>query len=108
MVGKIEINSTPDVIRFLDDLVIKLYNEEYFGFIESAEKYVSDIYDAIPERIKKTTHKKTPNPIRYLGSNYVFYRTNSRTTWYIFFEKRNDNYLITRIINNNSEEAKEL
>jgi len=58
VVGKIEINSTPDVIRFLDDLVVKLYKEEYFGFIESAEKYVSDIYDAIPERKRKRHIKK--------------------------------------------------
>ncbi|TDW46421.1 hypothetical protein EV144_10688 [Flavobacterium sp. 270] len=108
MVGKIEVIYTPDVIRSLDDLVITLYKREYFGFIDSAEKYVSDIYDAIPERIKKITHKKAPNIIRYLGSSYVFYKPNARTTWFIFFEKREQKYLITGIINNNSVEAGEL
>lgn len=108
MVGQIEINSTPDVVRFLDDLINELYKKEYFGFVESAEKYVSDIYKAIPDRIKKTTHKKTPNNIKYLGSNYIFYKVNSRTTWYIFFEKNENYYLITGIINNNSCEANEL
>ena len=108
MVGQIEINSTPDVVRFLDDLINELYKKEYFGFIESAEKYVSDIYKAIPDRIKKTTHKKTPNNIKYLGSNYIFYKANARTTWYVFFEKQDAIFLITGIMNNHCEEAKEL
>lgn len=108
MVGKIEVIFTPEVIRYLDNLVITLYKEEYFGFIEFADEYVSNIYDAVPERIKKSPHKKTPVSIKYLGSEYIFYKANARTTWYIFFEKRNQNYLITGILNNYSEEIKEL
>ncbi|PBJ11767.1 hypothetical protein [Flavobacterium sp. ACN6] len=107
MVGEIEVIFTPEVIRYLDDLVVTLYKKEYFGF-ESAEDYVSDIHNAIPERIKKTSHKKTPKALQYLGSNYIFYKPTVRTTWYIFFEKRNQNYVITGITNNYSEEAKEL
>ena len=108
MVGEIEVIFAPSVIYYLDDLVIILYKKEYFGFIESAIEYVSNIYNAIPERIKKTLHKKTPTSIQYLGLNYVFYKANVRTTWYIFFEKRDQNYLITTILNNNSSEVKEL
>jgi hypothetical protein len=108
MVGKVEVILTPSVISYLDDLVLILYKKEYFGFIESAEEYVDEIYDAIPERIKKSPHKKAPKSIKYLGSKYVFYKPNVRTTWYIFFEKRNQNYLITGILNNYAEEAKEL
>jgi hypothetical protein len=108
MVGEVEVIFAPSVIYYLDDLVIILYKKEYFGFIESAVEYVSNIYNAIPERIKKTLHKKTPTSIQYLGLNYVFYKANSRTTWYIFFEKRDQNYLITTILNNNSSEVREL
>ncbi|AXB56572.1 hypothetical protein [Flavobacterium fluviale] len=108
MVGEIEVIYTSSVIHYLDDLVVTLYKKEYFGFIESAEEYVLHIYDAIPERIKKSSHKKTPKSLQYLGLNYVFYKANSRTTWYIFFEKRNQNYLITGITNNYSAEAKQL
>ncbi|MBP4136616.1 hypothetical protein [Flavobacterium geliluteum] len=108
MVGKIVVFFTPDVIRYLDDLVRVLYKKEYFGFVESAEEYVSAIYDVIPERVKKIPHKKSPHSLQYLGSQYVFYKTNTRTTWYIFFEKRDQNYLITGIINNYCIEAKEL
>ncbi|MCM0664711.1 hypothetical protein [Flavobacterium tyrosinilyticum] len=108
MVGEIEVVFTPSVISYLDNLVLILYKKEYFGFIESAEEYVDAIYDVVPERIKKSPHKKTPKPLQYLGLNYIFYKSNARTTWYIFFEKRNQNYLITGILNNYSEEAKEL
>ena len=106
MVGKIEVIFTPFVIDFLDDLVRVLYRKEYFGFVETAEEYVSKIYDAVPENIISSTHKLTPESLRYLGSKYVFYKSNKRTTWYIFFEKKNHNYLITGIINNHCEEAK--
>lgn len=108
MVGEVEVVFTPLVISCLDDLVLILYKKEYFGFIESAEEYVDAIYDAVPERIKKSPHKKTPKSLKYLGSEYVFYKPNARTTWYIFFEKSNQNYLITGILNNYSEEVKEL
>jgi hypothetical protein len=108
MVGKIKVIFTPHVIDYLDDLVRVLYKKDYFGFIETAEEYVSKIYDAVPENIKLCKHKLTPQNLKYLGSNYIFYKSNHRTTWYIFFEKRNQNYLITAIINNHCEEAKEL
>lgn len=108
MVGKIKVIFTPHVIDFLDDLVRVLYKKEYFGFIETAEEYVSKIYDAVSENIKLSTHKLTPKSLKYLGSNYIFYKANNRTDWYIFFEKKNQNYLITGIINNHCEEAKEI
>ena len=47
----------PHLIDFLDDLVRVLYKKEYFGFIETAEEYVSKIYDVVPDNIKLSTHK---------------------------------------------------
>lgn len=108
MVGKIKVFFTPYVIEFLDDLVRVLYKKEYFGFIETAEEYVLKIYDAVPENIKSSTHKVTPRSLKYLGSHYIFYKSNNRTTWYVFFETKENNYLVTGIINNHCEEAKEL
>ena len=108
MVGKIKVIFTPPVIDFLDDLVRILYKKEYFGFVETAEEYVLKLYDAVPENIKSSTHRLTPKSLKHLGSNYIFYKSNNRTTWYVFFEKKNQSYLITGIINNHCEEAKEL
>jgi hypothetical protein len=92
----------------LDDLVRVLYKKEYFGFIETAEEYVLKIYDAVPENIKLSPHKSTLKNLQHLGSNYIFYKSNNRTTWYVFFERKNQKYLITGIINNHCQEAKEL
>lgn len=96
------------VLQYFDDLVYILFKEEYFGFSESAQSYTDKIVNFIISNISSFPHKKTPKSLQYLGSNYIFYKSNTRTTWYIFFEKRDQNYLITAIINNNSSEAKEL
>lgn len=108
MVGKIEVLFTPEVIYYLDSLVQVLYKKEYFGFIETAEKYVYEIYDAVAENIKVQKHKTTPKQLKHLGSKYIFYKANTRTVWYIFFESRNEKYLITGITNSHSQEAKYL
>ena len=106
MVGKINVIFTPEVIRYLDELVHILYRKEYFGFLETAEEYIFKIYDAVSENIRLITHKKAPQNLKYLGSNYIFYKSNKRTTWYIFFERKDTDFLITGIINNHCEEVK--
>lgn len=108
MVGKIEVNFTPKVIAYLDDLVQVLYIKEYFGFIETAEKYVSEIYDSVPGNLKAKKYKSAPKQLKHLGSKYIFYKVNSRTVWYIFFESKDEKYLITGIINSYCEEVKYL
>jgi hypothetical protein len=108
MVGEIKVVFTPDVIDYLDVLVRILNKKECFGYVETAEEYVLKIYEAVPEKIKWNTHKSTPKKLQYLGSNYVFYKANARTTWYILFEKQDAVFLITGILNNHCEEIKYL
>ena len=105
MVGKINIIISHKVVDFLDDLSKVLYKKEYFGFIESADEYVLKIYDDIDKNIFLNFHKKSPQKLLYLGKYYIFYNSNKRTTWYVFFEKSANNYLITGILNNHCEEA---
>ncbi len=95
-----------NVLDYLDDLVHILFVEEYFGFVESSEVFVDKIIDFIKNDIQNFPARKTPDKLKNFGSNYIFYKSNQRTTWYIFFEKMNNNYLITNIINSNSEEVK--
>ena len=57
------------VSDYLDGLVYNLYNNEYFGFIESSEAFVDRIIDFIFENIEIISSKKTPFEIQYLGSN---------------------------------------
>jgi hypothetical protein len=94
------------VIQYLDDLIFVLYDNEYFGFIDSSEIFIDKLINFIYENIEIFPSKKTPIHILYLGSNYIFYKSTQRTTWYIFFEQKNKNFVVTNIINNNSEEVK--
>ncbi|UUF16273.1 MULTISPECIES: hypothetical protein [Flavobacterium] len=96
------------VLEYFDNLVYSVFKEEYFGFHESAQNYIDKIVDFIISSTSTFPPKKTPKSLQYLGSNYIFYKSNARTTWYIFFEKRDRNYIITGITNNYTEEAKEL
>ena len=95
-------------ILYLDELIEVLYKKEYFGFIESAEIYVSRIYDFVEENIQNFPKRKTPLKLKRFGNNYIFFKINLRTTWYIFFEEQNNIFLITYILNNHCAEAKYL
>ena len=97
-----------NVLNDFDYLVYKLFKKEYFGFLESSEIYVNRIVDFIFENIENFPHKLTPKQLKNIGSNYIFFKINPRTTWFIFFEKQNNIYLITQILNNHCEEAKYL
>lgn len=92
----------------MDELVYTLFEEEYFSYSENAQLYVDKIVDFIISEINNFPHIVTPQKLHYLGSYYIFYKSNTRTTWYIFFEKKSQSYLITGIVNNHCEEAKEL
>ncbi len=95
-----------NVLDYFDDLIFVLFENEYFGFVESAEEYVIKISNFINANIETFPSKIAPNRLKRFGSNYIFFKINSRTTWYIFFENQDNKYLITNIINNHCEEAK--
>ena len=96
----------PEVEQYLEDLVDILFYEEYFGFEDAAQSYAEKIVHFIEQDIQNFPARKTPDKLKNFGSNYIFYKSNQRTTWYIFFELMKNNYLITNIINSNSEEVK--
>ncbi len=73
-----------NVLDYFDDLIHILFKEEYFGFVESSEIFVDKIIGFVYKNIYTFPSKKTPNKLIHLGSNYIFYKSNQRTTWYIF------------------------
>lgn len=105
---KVKIELLPEVINFLNNLVKILFQKEYFGFEDSALNYVQNIYDFIENELHNFPHKQTPLNLKRFGSNYVFYKSNDRTTWYIFFERKQNRVLITHITNNHLEEINDL
>jgi hypothetical protein len=96
-----------ELLLYFDELIFTLFVQEYFSYEENAKRYVDKIVDFIILEINSFPHKPTPQNLRYLGSYYIFYKANNRTTWYIFFERQNFVFLITGIINNHCEEARE-
>jgi hypothetical protein len=96
-----------ELLLYFDELIFTLFVQEYFSYEENAKRYVDKIVDFIILEINSFPHKPTPKKLRYLGSYYIFYKANNRTTWYIFFERQDFEILITGIINNHCEEARE-
>jgi hypothetical protein len=97
-----------EILLYFDELISILFDREYFSYEKNAILYVDKIVDFIILEINSFPHKSTPQKLRHLGSNYIFYKANNRTTWYIFFERKDSVFLITGISNNHCEEAKKL
>ena len=95
-----------NVLDYFDKLIYVLFEDEYFGFVESSEDYVNRIVDFIFENIEDFPSKKTPIQLKKFGTNYIFYKINPHTTWFVFFEKSNNDYFVTHLLNNHCEDAK--
>ena len=98
----------PEVYDYFKDLVEILYQEEYFGFQESAYNYVEELVDDILTTLPIRQQKPAPSHFdRYgKGMYYATFRKNKQTTWYAFFAKYNENgitfYLVRHIANNHT------
>lgn len=100
---EIEIILQQNVTNYLEELILILYENEYFGFESDAQIYVQKIYDFIEHNLPIFPHKITPENLTDLGSKYIFYKANPSTTWYIFFESSDNRFLVSYITNNFSE-----
>jgi len=103
---KIKILYKPEVEIFFFDLVLVLFKNDYFSYFENAENYKNKIIDFVERNLSTFPAKKTPLKLSNFGSHYIFYQSNTRTTWFIFFEQKQSKYLVTNIINNHCEDAK--
>ncbi|MGC4129913.1 MAG: hypothetical protein QM564_10290 [Bergeyella sp.] len=108
MVGKIEIIYSSNFIDYTDELTQVLYKAGYFAFLENAHQYTDKIYDFIDNNIDKPISKNTPEKFRKHGKHYLKYKANNRTFWYIFFDRKENRFLVNHILNNHSENFIEL
>ena len=99
---------TDEVLEYLDKLVYILYEDEYFSFVENSHNYVLDIYDFIDDNVTSPNVRKSPKELTPYGDFYIFYNSNARTTWYIFFSKKNTTYLIKHISNNHNMDSSQI
>lgn len=106
MVGQIVVYYEPSVLVYFDELVFTLYKKEYFGFIDSAYKYVDYIYSEIENNIHLKKHHNTILKHKKYGAFYVIIKTNNRTAWHVYFNKKGNRYIITKVLNNHLPSAK--
>ncbi len=105
---EVNILYSDEVTDYLNRLSLVLFKKEYFGFLDSFIIYKDKIIEFIDNNIETFLARKIPIKLDYLGSYYFFYKSNQRTTWYVFFENIDNNFLITSILNSNSIEIKDL
>lgn len=90
---------------FLKDV---LYEENYFGFEDDAKLYVTEIILYIMHHDFKTNVRNTSLSLRKFGKKFIKYKANNNTSWYIFFDQKDQKFLINHIINNHSQDFPEL
>ena len=96
----------PEIRQYLKDLQEILFENEYFGFEESAVQYVRDLILDIEETLPMRPSKEAPPYFdRYgKGMRYAVFRKNRNTQWYVFFSKYKEKgeviYLVRYISNN--------
>ena len=102
MVGEIEIIYSQNFIDYVDELTLVLYRLKYFSFIESSYHYTDKIYDFVDENIDKPISRQSPKAFQKFGAFYMKYKANENTTWYIFFDRRDNRFLVNHILNNHT------
>ena len=102
---KVIVNYTKFVQIYFDDLIEELFSQDYFIYQENAINYVEKFVFYINTSIHQLPHRKTPESLWKFGNFYILYNSNPRTTWYIFFSKKNATYLIKHISNNHSMDS---
>jgi hypothetical protein len=66
---------------------------------------VQNLKDAAENKICTENHKQTPLELLAYGEFYISYKSNKRTTWYIFFSRKNNRILVKHITNNHVADA---
>jgi len=93
---------------YLKKLIDTLYDQNYFGFIEDAELYVDEIVLFVINNDFKINVRHTPEKFQKFGKKFLRYKANNHTFWYIFFDQKDDKFLINHILNNHSEDFPDL
>jgi len=96
------------VHQFLEDLKKVLFEQEYFVFEETAQKYVDDLFEDIKTNLPSRRHVPAPPYFDKYGKGlyYSVFKKNRRTQWYVFFRmykvNGEDVYQIRYIANNHT------
>jgi len=77
----------PKVRYYFRRLAEILFENEYFGFEDSAVKYVRELIFEIRDTLPISLKKVAPSYFDKYGKNlyYATFRKNKNTQWYVFF-----------------------
>lgn len=87
---------------YLEKLMYLLFEQDYFGFPDAAKKYVDKLITYSEQNIGKIKGKPAPEYFKRFGKNleYLTYKANQSTTWYLFYSKKDNVFLVRHITNN--------
>ena len=91
---------------YFENLIPKLHDLGYFGYAETAKRYVDETISEIEKQIPIQPHRSAPLRFEKYGKGlkYIVIRKNKRTHWYVFFktaQKDGDIIYKVRYIANN-------
>jgi hypothetical protein len=88
--------------QYIKDLLDVLINKQYFSYSNDAKEYIDKLLFHCYNYIPILPGKKAPERFKRYGRDlrYITYRPNRQTTWYIFYQQRNDVFVVTYITNN--------
>ena len=92
----------------IEQLIQILFDKDYFGFKIDCHHYADKIYDFVENSINFPISKNSPVKFQKHGKKYLKYAANKRTTWYIFFDQKGNQFLVNHILNNHFQEFPEL
>jgi hypothetical protein len=77
----------PEVRQYLKEVAHMLYQEDYFGFEETAIKYVEDLFDDIKTTLPARQKRIAPSYFNRYGNRmyYSIFKKSKYTQWYVFF-----------------------
>jgi hypothetical protein len=96
----------PEVEEYLFELADLLYKKDYFGFKETASRYVTELVGDIVNRLPVKQRKRAAPYFERYGEDmfYTVFRKNKYTQWYVFFTihagEEETVYLVRYISNN--------
>lgn len=104
---------SPEVRSYLYELSQILYDKEYFGFLESAEKYVETLFEEIKTTLPYKVNYPAPRYFERYGKKLLYSRftKNKTTQWYVFFniyQQDKETIYLVRYISNNHVIAQHL
>jgi len=97
-----EIVFSKNVEIYLNELMLLLFEKGYFSFPSFAKQYVDALVLYIEKNVGMIQGRIAPDFFNRFGKNmkYITYRSNTNTTWYVFYQKCENIFLIKHISNN--------